>query len=209
MHYEVLDEERKSLLPSLAAFKDRFYLAGGTGLALQIGHRVSVDFDLFTEAGFDTEKLLQELNAVFDGQGRVVSTLAERDSLGVTVDGSVKMSFLRYPYPLLQPCVEDEYFRIASIEDIGCMKLSAIVSRATEKDFVDVHFILKQVSLEKLLDAAAKKMPVLDRNLALKSLVYFDDVEEGGVVFRPGFETPFSEVKAALEREVRRAAGVG
>lgn len=201
MHYEVLNEERKLLLPLLRAFKERFYLAGGTGLALQIGYRVSVDFDFFTENPVDIAKLSQELIELFAGT-KIVFTLAEKDSLLLIIDKSVKAGFLRYPYPLLEPCIEDEYLRIASIEDIGCMKLAAIVSRATEKDFVDLYFILKQIPLGTLLSAAARKLPALDRNLVMKSLVYFDDVEEGDVVFQPGFEISFPHVKKFLEQEV-------
>lgn len=68
IHYHILDGERRNILPLLGELKGQFYLAGGTGLALQIGHRDSIDFDFFTETDFDTALLLQKLEKVFAGK---------------------------------------------------------------------------------------------------------------------------------------------
>lgn len=190
------------MLPKLAAFKDRFYLAGGTGLALQLGHRQSIDFDFFTDKQFDTEKLVEELRHSFSTSQFVV-TMEERNSLDCLVE-NVRLSFFSYDYPLLQPLLEEPYLSIASALDIGCMKLSAVVSRSTLKDYVDLYHILKTSNqLPALLEAMHKKMPSLDRSLVLKSLVYFDDVKEEPILY-VGTPIPFSTIKTFLEEEVKK-----
>ena len=208
MFYDILDDNRKANLPLLRIFKGRFYLAGGTGLALQLGHRDSVDFDFFTGDHFDTAKLFVELLDIFTGR-KIVRTLEEKDSLNVTVDGEIKLSFLRYPYVLIRDCLEEENFRIASVEDIACMKLSAIVSRAVEKDFVDLYFIIQKIPLKSLLTMLGQKMPSLDINLVLKSLVYFDDVSEEKIKFKHGSEVSLKELKNFLTEEVKRMHNLG
>jgi len=75
------------------------------------------------------------------------------------------------------PFIKTEHFDIASIVDIGCMKLSAVTSRYVEKDYIDLYFILQSVSLSDLLENFIKKYPNFDKTLILKSLVYFDDVD--------------------------------
>lgn len=203
MFYDILDEHRKAVLSLFHPFKKRFYLAGGTGLALQLGHRDSVDFDFFTQDHFDTEKLFGELLDIFEGR-KIVRALEERDSLYVTVDGEIKLSFLRYPYILIKECLNQENFRIASIEDIACMKLSAIVSRAMERDFVDLYFLIQKIPLKSLLTMLVKKMPSLEVNLVLKSLVYFDDVTEEKIKFKHGFNVSMKELKQFFEEQVKK-----
>src|SRR3989344_7654374 len=102
MHYEELDEKRQALLPALGAFKEDFYLAGGTALALQIGHRVSVDFDFFTEKDFETEELYERIQKVF---GEVSRTQESANTLAIIVQNDVRVSFMKYPYQLLDMCV--------------------------------------------------------------------------------------------------------
>ena len=202
MFYDILDEKRMGILPMLKPFKERFYLAGGTGLALQIGHRDSADFDFFMDNHFDTPALYAHLTEAFR-RTDLLKTLEEKDSLTVIVAGEVRLSFLRYPYALLNPCMNEENLRIASIEDTGCMKLSAVVSRAVEKDFVDLYVILKKIPLKELLVSVKKKMPDLDANLVLKSLVYFDDIAEEKIKFRHGFKISLDEVRRFMEEQVK------
>src|SRR3990167_6890730 len=200
MHYEALDDKRRALLPALGAFKKEFYLAGGTALALHIGHRVSVDFDFFTEKDFDTEELYERVQKVFGEVGR---TQESSNTLAVVVQDDVRISFMKYHYPLLDACVETEYLRLASIPDIGCMKLGAIVSRAELKDYVDTFFILKNLSLEALLVKLAEKIPSLDQNLALKALISFDDITMGPIDFIKGNDISFDKIRAAIVKSVK------
>lgn len=202
MWHDILDAKRKAVLPFLRPLKQKFYLGGGTGLALQLGHRESIDFDFFSDEHVEPERVYRELAR--DMRGHIlVRTMEEEDTLYVIFDGSVKMSFLWYPYPLLEPCIEDENVRIASVTDIACMKLSAVIDRAVTKDFVDLYYILRDIPLATLLEKSKQKFPAIDQNLILKSLVYFDDVRDEGVIFRPGYEVAFAEVKKFLEQQVK------
>ncbi len=201
MFYDILDKKRIEILPLFEPLKDSWYLAGGTGLALQIGHRDSLDFDFFTPEHFDTFKLYTEMLEIFKGR-KIVKTLEEKDSLNFIIDDEIKISFLRYPYPLLSDSVDEPYLKIASVEDIGCMKLSAIIGRSVEKDYVDLYFILHQISLKDLLDKTEQKMPDLDRNLILKSLVYFDDIESEEIIYKNNNNIDFSKIKEFLKKQV-------
>ena len=88
--------------------------------------------------------------------------------------------------------------------DIGCMKLSAIVSRATNKDYVDLYYILEQVSLKKLLKSAREKMPELDQNLILKSLVYFSDLKKEALIFKNNKQVDLETIKDFFVKEVKK-----
>lgn len=202
MHYEILDQERQELLPKLARWKNTFYLAGGTGLALHIGHRKSIDFDFFSPEPIPTDRLFDDFRETFS-EHSILKVQEERNTLGVIVDDAIKVSFMTYEYPMLEVLAEEPAFKIASVRDIAAMKLSALVSRATTKDYVDIFFILKERSLATLLEDAAAKYPELDTNLILKSLVYFDDIVDEPLVFQEGHETVFEEVKATLTKKVR------
>ena len=204
MFYGILDPARSALLPALAAFKDRFYLAGGTGLALWLGHRRSIDFDFFTAEPFDADTLNAEIAGIFAGREYTVTGLEARTLHAIA--GGVRLSFLGYRSPLLEPLTQEPRLSIASVTDIGCMKLSAVVSRATMKDFVDVYEILKHQSLADLVAAAARKLPELDRLLVLKSLNYFDDIADEHLDWMPGREVPFSHVKESITEEIRKIA---
>ncbi len=203
MQYDILSKERFEILPLLANFKKDFYLAGGTALALQLGHRDSVDFDFFSPKDIDTAKLFEKIREVFS-EHNLVRTQEEKNTLTLIIDGNIKLSFFSYFYKLVEPLIEDEYFHLASMVDIGCMKLMAVVSRATNKDYADIYYILQQVSLKKLLDALQEKIPELDRNLVLKSLVYFSDISEEPLMFKKGKELGLETIKKFFVQEVKR-----
>ncbi len=203
MFCDILDENRKSILPLLKNLKSDFYLAGGTALALQLGHRDSIDFDFFTENDLDTGVLLEKLQDIFK-EYPIKKIQEEKNTLTIIVDDDIKLSFFTYKYPLVKPLIEEEFLRLASVEDIASMKLSAIVSRATEKDYVDLYFILQEYELADLLKLADQKFPSLDEALILKSLTYFDDVVEEEIVFKHQQRVSFVEVKTFLKTEVQK-----
>lgn len=203
MFYNILDKKRLELLPLFKNFRDAFYLAGGTSLALQIGHRDSTDFDFFSYKDLDTKVLFEQLRKLFKGHN-LIKIQEENYTLTVLLDESVKLSFFTYKYKLIAKTSHDENITFASISDIGCMKLSAITSRASNKDYIDLYFILKLLSLADLLNKAQEKYPELDRNLILKSLVYFEDVTQEKIVFKNNNDIAFGEVKKKLETEVKR-----
>lgn len=203
MHYDILDQKRQELLPKLARWKSQFYLAGGTGLALHIGHRKSIDFDFFSPEPIRTDQLFDDLHETLSVHS-LLKVQEEKNTLSVIVDETIKVSFMTYDYPMLEAPTEEPCLAIASVRDIAAMKLSAIVSRATTKDYTDIFFILKEHSLEMLLKDAKKKYPELDTNLILKSLVYFDDIIDEPLIFQKGYNASLDEVKTALIEKVRQ-----
>ena len=201
MHYEILDEERQKVLPLLKRWKEKYYLAGGTSLALQIGHRDSIDFDFFTKDDIDTQNLFTEIEENFRG-AKIEKLQEEENTLTVLIGSHVQLSFMKYSYLLLNDLIQEEYIALASKEDIGCMKLSAISGRSSNKDYIDLYFLLQDMSLEELLEGAEKKFPNFNRNVALKSLVYFDDIQEEEIKFQKNKEISFKEIQGFLRKAV-------
>jgi len=162
---------------SLSTISKSFYLAGGTALSLQIGHRLSVDLDFFSPnediptIRIELEKALSSLH----------STLADSSwgNLDYLVKG-VRVGFYGYGFPLVAPIVEIEKIRLASIEDIALMKLDAMLSRAARKDFYDLYFICKGISLKQLFKKADQKYSSVRDFEAqtTKRLVYFENAED-------------------------------
>jgi hypothetical protein len=150
----------------------QFHLAGGTGLALQLGHRLSIDLDLFTLNEFDSEKHLQYIEGKysFNVDYSAVNTL--KGSIG-----NVKVDIISHPYKLVNPIVEIEGVRLYSVADIAAMKVNAIAGNGTRsKDFVDLYFLLKLFSVSQLLGFYEVKYNGRNTLHALKSLNFFDDV---------------------------------
>jgi len=203
MFYNILDKKRFDILPLFEELKKDFYLAGGTALALQIGHRDSVDFDFFSEQDINTKGLFERLRDILKGH-ILLNIQEEFNTLTVMVDAVIKVSFFTHKYKLIKETIYDGNLSLASIEDIGCMKLSAITSRASNKDYIDLYFILKHLSLSSLLDNAYVKYPTLERNLILKSLVYFEDITLEKILFKNNNNINFEEVKDKLRSEVKK-----
>ena len=111
---------------------------------------------------------------------------------------------MTYPYRLVGKIIDEPKLAIASIEDIACMKLAAITSRAANKDYIDLYFILQKEPLAKILKKLSKKLPQLDETLVLKSLIYFKDIVMEPIRFKIGLETDFDEIKHFLENEVKK-----
>jgi hypothetical protein len=178
LHDEALDESTADLLSRIGAgraFRD-FYLAGGTGLALQLGHRVSHDLDLFSERPWSPASLLAAVRALgptvvdVEGDGALVGSV-----------GGVRVSFFYYPYPLLEPLLQTPAgVPLARLLDTACMKLIAVSQRGSRKDFVDLYFLgVAGVDVRDALGALSRKMPGVEHNLVhlARSLAYFADAE--------------------------------
>ncbi len=178
IHTDVLSEEQKRVLPQLAKalINSDFYLAGGTGLALQVGHRSSIDFEWFIPKLGDPEalfRLLKSLGIVFEIQS------IDFETVYLTIE-NIQMSFIGYDYPLLQAKIQwpEPGIYIAGINDIACMKLSAIALRGSRKDFFDLHYIIKHfLRLDDYLQLYMKKYGNRDIGHVVRSLVYFADAE--------------------------------
>jgi hypothetical protein len=178
LHTSALRRGQLALLARLGPFlgPSPFYLAGGTALALQIGHRRSVDFDWFTEPPLaDPLRLAAEVDA--SGVPLEV-TAVDKGTLHARASG-VRVSFLEYRYPLLRPLVATRLpgVRLAALEDIAAMKLAAVAQRGSRKDFVDVFALGSLLGLDEMLALYKIKYAVRDVGHVLVALSYFDDAE--------------------------------
>jgi len=206
-HWEILDKHRLGLLPKLTAFKSRFYLAGGTAVALYLGHRDSIDFDFFTEKDFDSLSLMEELKTIFQ-DSRIEQKMSRNNTLIITVDG-VDMSFFKINEKQLEPFNETEYFNIASLTDIGCMKLSAILGRSVLKDYVDLYAICKTIMpLSELLEKAKLKYPTVNRGAFVRALGYYGDIQINKIIFKNDFYVDIKTIEEFFNSEIKKLFGV-
>jgi len=186
---------------SRASATKNFYLAGGTAAALQLGHRLSLDLDFFAPRAFESEKLSSQLEHL--GLELSEIELAPR-TLHCTVT-QTKVSFLHYPFPLLQVTETFQGVTLASLMDIALMKFTAIASRGSKKDFIDLYFLLKKLDLSELWREFPRKFPVekLDPYHYLKSLTDFEDAEGDPM---PKMLTPcrWPDVRREIEKQVAR-----
>lgn len=179
---------------------DRFYLAGGTALALYFGHRRSVDLDFFSDELFDQEALLQKIQTL-EGVGLLSKA---PHTLHLTIR-QVQASFLGYAYPLLFPLETFQGVQVADPRDIASMKMSAIAARGTRRDFIDLHVAAEHYGLPALFGLFQKKYARVNYSMAhiRKSLTYFEDAEREPM---PDMLAPLSweDVKRRFQSEVPR-----
>ena len=152
-----------------------FILAGGTALALQLGHRISVDLDFFSSRLFETNKFFKKL---CDTGSKVQIQDESKGTLYVVIDG-VKLSFLYYPYPFVEKTIKWQKIDLANILDIAGMKIIAIIQRGAKRDFVDLYFILQNVPFWKIADNIINRYGKNRINPVSfgKGVVFFDDAE--------------------------------
>ncbi|HOK41898.1 MAG TPA: nucleotidyl transferase AbiEii/AbiGii toxin family protein [bacterium] len=151
-----------------------YYLAGGTALALLIGHRISIDFDFFKENNIDLENLKNDLKEL----GKIKIIQEKKNTFYCEID-NIRLSFIAYKYKLLDEFRIYDNLHIANLVDIACMKLSAICSRSSKKDFVDLYFLLQKFSLKLLLEKFYQKYgkDVVNEYQLLKAMIYFEEAE--------------------------------
>lgn len=171
---DTVESDTLELLKNLqaeVALKD-FHLVGGTALSFYYGHRKSIDLDLFTQNDFDVNELLEFLEQNYN----FIADYFSKNTLKGSING-IKVDLLSHKYPLVGNVLTDDGLSLLSIGDIAAMKLNAIAGNGTRsKDFIDVYFILKQLSIKEILDFY--KLKYTSRNLlhAYKSLIYFDEI---------------------------------
>lgn len=205
LHWESLPPEQRQLAESLArqTWLEKFYLAGGTALALQLGHRQSIDFDFFTAGSFTARSIIEKLKAL----GAFELLGEDADTVHGTING-VKVSFFKYNYPMLYECATYRCLRIASIEEVALMKLEAIAGRGNKKDFIDLYFILERFPLRQLFNEYERKYgkAIANHYHLLKSFSYFEDAERQlmPLMLRP---VVWEKVKQEIVRAVRDMMG--
>lgn len=180
-------------------YLESFFLVGGTALALQLGHRVSIDIDLFTTSDFDQEDLLSDLRKEFD-----VVVEVRSPSIFITRINDVKVDFVRFRYGILFPELLIDGIRMLELRDIAPMKLDAVTKRGSKKDFYDIHFLLEKMSLPEILDLYARKFEHSTLFHVIKSLTWFEDAEDqpDPIVFEPALS--WKMVKTSIENAARQ-----
>lgn len=174
LHYETIKPDTLHLLEqlqSLDSLKD-CRLVGGTSLALQIGHRESIDLDLFGTISADIEELCADISEFAE-----VKPISSTKHMRFLIVNGVKVDIVGYPYPWIDEPVQEDSIKLAGIKDIAAMKLSAITNRGTKKDFIDYYFLLQQFSLKEMIGFYSTKYSDAQLFTAIKSLTYFDDAE--------------------------------
>ena len=179
LHKETIDAATLELLKRLMGDErlQGFVLVGGTSLALQMGHRISVDLDLFTEKEFEADELREYLERNYHLQTDYLAFATVKGE----IDG-VQVDCIAHAYPWLKPFVLEEGIRLASLEDICAMKLNAIAGNGTRiKDFVDVAYLSSSFSLQQMLDFYEEKYNA-NPLMPLKGIVYFADINKNAPV---------------------------
>ena len=151
---------------------DGFVLVGGTALSLQLGHRQSIDIDLFSAEAFDVEEIVQFLQKHFD----YFNQMRFKNSLLGNI-GNIKLDIISHQYAWLYPSIDTESIRMAGLEDIVAMKLNAIMGNGSRlKDYVDIAYLSSRFSLQQMLDFFETKYPQNNSMMAFKSLSWFNDL---------------------------------
>jgi len=206
-HPEVLKTPAKKVLAifSRQQFIKNFYLAGGTALALQYGHRISVDLDFFCQKDFSTDILIKKLSKL----GKFELLNREQNTVEGILDG-VKVSFMSYPYPQLKNTIAVVgNVSSATAEDIAVMKIMAVSGRNTKKDFIDLFWYARKSSsgLREILDLVDAKYRGIkyDHYHIFRSLAYFDDADQEPM---PKMILPASwrEIKKFFISEVKKCS---
>jgi len=171
-------------------------LVGGTSLALQIGHRKSVDLDFFGLVDFEslnTNELFKNFQSV--------ELIKKSKNINVFIINGIKVDFVNYTYPWIDELLVVDTLRLAKLQDIAAMKIAAITGRGSKKDFVDLYFLLKEFSLKQILNFYKTKYNDASEYLAVKSLSYFEDAEQD-LPLDMLIETPWKQVKEHIKIEL-------
>ena len=209
LHREVLEASQSRVLERVVAHPDMkgFFLAGGTGLALQEGHRRSVDLDFFRESSAVVIPRMTDFKRdLLTGSGKGGIRTEEKGPLHAEISGT-HFSLLATPYHLARRLVRTGNLALAHPVDIGLMKLAAIVQRGSKRDFIDLACILdRHIGLEDLLKLAQNKYPqARDFTVqALQALIYFDDAEKEREPIILDTNYAWKKVKPFIESETRK-----
>lgn len=174
LYLETVESSTLELLKKLQRLPvlEQTRLVGGTALALQLGHRKSIDLDFFGTVDCEAEYLRESIAGIAS-----LTILKESPHIHIYIVDGIKVDIVNYKYPWLDDVVLEHGLRLASVSDIAAMKITAIIGRGTKKDFIDIAFLLHHFSLEEILHFYAAKYNDSSVFMAMKSLAYFDDAE--------------------------------
>lgn len=200
MFEEILPEKTIRTIEKLSIHINHFYLAGGTGLSLQLGHRQSLDLDFFSLKIFNVDKLLDEIapDKIF---------FVEKGTVHCEIE-NIKFSFLSYKQPLIYPLILWRKLNLADWKDIIAEKFKAISQRGTKKDFYDLYAVLKlKISIEEVCRIFKDRFTLSGINFyhVLRSLVFFEDADDEPfpVLMSKNADWEWEQVKKFFEQNIR------
>ena len=198
LQYETIQPGTLQLLKdlqSLPLLQDT-RLVGGTALALQLGHRNSVDLDFFGSIQGTPEEIRKVLS-----DNHTLTIVKESNNINIYQVDGIKVDIVNYRYQWIDNLVQEDGLFLAGVKDIAAMKISAIIGRGTKKDFIDLFLLLRQFSLQEMLNLYMQKYPDGSMFIAMKSLTYFEDAEPDPmpVMFD---EVNWDSVKAGIRQAV-------
>lgn len=201
LHYQTIEPITLELLKSLNKefYLNQFVLVGGTALALQIGHRKSVDLDFFTIKDFKTSELIPLLL-----QNYIINPILQTEQTLICLINAIKVDFIRFKYPFIRPILVEDGIRMLQIDDIAPMKIDAITGRGKKKDFYDLYFLMKIYNFDKLFSLYLEKYPHQTTFHVVKSMIYFIDAENDPDPFVFDKNISWTKVKNAIKREIRK-----
>lgn len=204
MYFNVLNKSQLEIFPALSFLeKLGFYMAGGTALALQIGHRTSLDFDFYNPKHFASFPLYAKIEKIFKYNAEKISQ--HKDTLFCRI-GGVDLSFFWYSHKLIENPINAQGILLASLQDIAAMKLIAISGRPAQRDYIDIFYLLKKFTLEEMFAFGYKKYPNFNHYLSLRALTYFADLGDSNQrsikVLDPNFS--WQKAKDKIFAEVKK-----
>jgi len=174
MHKEILSEEQLKILSLIKNFSSDFGLVGGTAIALQIGHRSSIDFDLFTRSTLNHDRIRKEIRDFYEIKSILVE---EPNELTLVVEG-VKITFLNYPFEINYSVGFEDVIKMPDVLTLSAMKAFALGKRAKWKDYVDLFFILKIYGISEIVNKTKSMFgSEFNERLFREQLSYFDDID--------------------------------
>lgn len=204
MHLRCLTPAARKVLKVIApvAAAQGFILAGGTAVALHLGHRLSVDFDFFTMRSFRPDRLHQMINGL-----ELETTVLQEESgtLTLSADG-VKVSFFQYPYAFLETTSILHGVQVAGLTDIASMKLIAMLQRGAKRDYIDLYWILQNIPFSNIAENMVARYGASRVNPLVigKALVFFRDADSDPDPEYLGKHTAWAKIKKYLSEHVQQ-----
>lgn len=197
MHPNILTPEQVKILPLIHKFSKDFYLVGGTALALQLGHRRSIDFDLFSNDLFDNHKIRRLIQ-----KNHIINTvyIESKGEFTLIIDG-IKSTFFQFEHNIDHPVWYEQIISMPDPLTIGAMKAYAMGNRNKWKDYADLYWIFKHYSLQQVVVRAEELFGIglFNSRLFREQLAYHKDINyKESIEWMPGFETPKDTILSAL-----------
>ena len=198
MFKQIISPDQLQLLPLIKLFSQQFYLVGGTAVALQIGHRRSIDFDLFTDKTFDP----MQIRTIVSKNNKIDHTFSQGEGELTVLINKVKVAFFHYPFNIEKNILLDDVIKLSDLNTLGAMKAFALGRRAKWKDYVDLYFIFQKHPFSGLISKTNSIFKSeFNEKLFRTQLGYFKDIDYSETIdYMEGFEKNDNEIKKFLEK---------